>query len=48
MTVSVLEGQDVVALRQRVEVGVVLEESYGQVAIERLSTTLIGEEKVLG
>src|SRR5215469_17909376 len=29
-------------------VGVLREESDGQVAIERLSTTLIGEEKVLG
>ncbi len=47
MTVGVLEGQDVVALGERVEVSVVLEKPLRQVAVERFAAALIREKEVL-
>ena len=47
MTVGVLEGKYIVALRQRIEIGVIFEELLSHVAIKRLAAALVSKEQIL-
>ena len=42
------EGEYVVSFRKRTKVRVVFKELLGHVAVKRLATALVGEEKILG
>src|SRR4051794_4420370 len=46
MAVRVFEGKDIVALRERAKVGIVLQIAFGHIAVERLAAALVGEEKI--
>ena len=46
VTVRVLEGEHVVAFRERIEVGVVFKILFCHIAIERFAAALIGEKKI--
>ena len=47
VAISVFKGKHIVALRKRIEIGIVLEVLLRHVPIKGLATALVGQEKIL-